>query len=136
MWAFRGLGLLAAGVTWLAVGSATGLEPAGRTVAAIGVLTLRAVGTHPRRTVLGIMIATAFLSMWVSNTATTLMMLPIALSVLALPVGTPPNAIVFGSGTVTIGQMARGGAVLNVVGVLLITLFSRLLGGWALGLQY
>ena len=31
-----------------------------------------------------------------------------------LPVGTPPNAIVFGSGAVTIGQMARGGAVLNV----------------------
>lgn len=53
-----------------------------------------------------------------------------------LPVGTPPNAIVFGSGTVTIGQMARGGAVLNVVGVILITLFSFLLGGWALGLQF
>jgi sodium-dependent dicarboxylate transporter 2/3/5 len=32
------------------------------------------------------MIATGFLSMWVSNTATTLMMLPIGLSVLALVV--------------------------------------------------
>lgn len=53
-----------------------------------------------------------------------------------LPVGTPPNAIVFGSGAVTIGQMARGGAVLNVVGVLLITRMSWLLGGWALGLQF
>jgi sodium-dependent dicarboxylate transporter 2/3/5 len=53
-----------------------------------------------------------------------------------LPVGTPPNAIVFGSGTVTIGQMARGGAVLNVTGIILITLFSWLLGGWALGLQF
>ncbi|MBM6405032.1 SLC13/DASS family transporter [Phycicoccus sp. CSK15P-2] len=52
----------------------------------IALLTLRRVGTHPRRIVLGMMIATAFLSMWVSNTATTLMMLPIALSVLALVV--------------------------------------------------
>ncbi|GAB94870.1 sodium-dependent dicarboxylate transporter 2/3/5 [Kineosphaera limosa] len=53
-----------------------------------------------------------------------------------LPVGTPPNAIVFGSGVVTIGQMARGGAVLNIVGVLLITLFCYLLGGFALGLVF
>lgn len=52
----------------------------------IALLTLRRVGTHPRRVVLGMMIATAFLSMWVSNTATTLMMLPIALSVLTLVV--------------------------------------------------
>lgn len=50
----------------------------------IALLTLRAVGTHPRQIILGMMISTAFLSMWVSNTATTLMMLPIALSVLAL----------------------------------------------------
>ncbi|WP_457966709.1 SLC13 family permease [Arthrobacter sp. D1-29] len=50
----------------------------------IALLTLRRVGTHPRRIILGLMISTAFLSMWVSNTATTLMMLPIALSVLAL----------------------------------------------------
>jgi solute carrier family 13 (sodium-dependent dicarboxylate transporter), member 2/3/5 len=53
-----------------------------------------------------------------------------------LPVGTPPNAIVFGSGTVTIAQMARGGALLNLTGILLITLLSWLLGGWALGLQF
>lgn len=52
----------------------------------IALLTLRQVGTHPRRIVLGMMIATAFLSMWVSNTATTLMMLPIGISVLALVV--------------------------------------------------
>lgn len=52
----------------------------------IALLTLRRVGTHPRRIILGMMISTAFLSMWVSNTATTLMMLPIALSVLTLVV--------------------------------------------------
>ncbi|WP_022707936.1 SLC13 family permease [Paracoccus zeaxanthinifaciens] len=53
-----------------------------------------------------------------------------------LPVGTPPNAIVFGTGTVTIGQMARGGIVLNIVGILLITGLTWLLGGLALGLQF
>lgn len=52
----------------------------------IALLTLRRVGTHPRRIILGLMISTAFLSMWVSNTATTLMMLPIGLSVLTLVV--------------------------------------------------
>ncbi|MXX97855.1 MAG: SLC13/DASS family transporter [Rhodothermaceae bacterium] len=42
------------------------------------------VGTGPRALIAGFMIATAGLSMWVSNTATTLMMLPVALSVIAL----------------------------------------------------
>jgi sodium-dependent dicarboxylate transporter 2/3/5 len=41
-------------------------------------------GTGPRRLIAGFMVATAVLSMWVSNTATTLMMLPIALSVVEL----------------------------------------------------
>lgn len=45
---------------------------------------VRAVGTRPRRVVLGFIIASAFLSMWVSNTATALMMLPIGLSVIDL----------------------------------------------------
>ena len=53
-----------------------------------------------------------------------------------LPVGTPPNAIVFGTGAVTIAQMARGGFVLNLVGIALITGFCYFLGGIALGLQY
>jgi len=39
------------------------------------------VGTSANRLVLGFMIATAFLSMWISNTATTAMMLPIGLAV-------------------------------------------------------
>jgi len=43
---------------------------------------LVAAGGRPRRLVGGFMLATAALSMWISNTATTLMMLPIALSVL------------------------------------------------------
>ncbi len=41
-------------------------------------------GTNANGIILGFMLATGFLSMWISNTATTLMMLPIALSVIGL----------------------------------------------------
>lgn len=43
---------------------------------------VRRIGTAPRRLVLGFMCATAFISMWISNTATTMMMYPIALAVI------------------------------------------------------
>jgi len=46
---------------------------------ALGIMAF--VGTSPSRLVLGFMIATAFLSMWISNTATAAMMLPIAIAV-------------------------------------------------------
>ena len=42
------------------------------------------MGTGEKRLVLGFMIATALISMWVSNTATTIMMLPIGLSVVSM----------------------------------------------------
>lgn len=42
------------------------------------------VGTKPKSIIIGFMISAAFLSMWVSNTATAMMMLPIALSIIAL----------------------------------------------------
>ncbi len=41
------------------------------------------IGDRPRRLVLGFMIATAFLSMWISNTATTMMIMPIGLSIIS-----------------------------------------------------
>jgi sodium-dependent dicarboxylate transporter 2/3/5 len=44
-----------------------------------------------------------------------------------LPVGTPPNAIVFSSGYLHVNQMVRYGFVLNVIGIFLIFLFSILL---------
>lgn len=44
-------------------------------------------GASPSRLILGFMVATAAISMWISNTATTLMMLPIALSVARSVVG-------------------------------------------------
>ena len=78
-------------------------------------------GVGGRRLVLGFMIAAAALSMWISNTATTLMLLPVALAVvdqgdnkklttplllgmayaasvggIGTPVGTPPNVILMG----------------------------------------
>ena len=42
---------------------------------------INTMGTDPTRIVLGFMIATAFLSMWISNTASTMMMLPVAIAV-------------------------------------------------------
>lgn len=42
---------------------------------------LSMVGTEPRRLVFAVMLATAVLSMWISNTATTLMLTPIAVAI-------------------------------------------------------
>lgn len=48
----------------------------------IALHTIRMVGLTPQRIVLGFMLATAFLSMWISNTAATMMMVTIGLAVL------------------------------------------------------
>ncbi len=50
----------------------------------IALRTILIIGTRPANLVGGFMIASAFLSMWVSNTATVVMMLPIAMSVVEL----------------------------------------------------
>ena len=50
----------------------------------LALMVVLAVGTKPKQLVLGFMIATGFMSMWVSNTATAVVMLPIGISVLAL----------------------------------------------------
>jgi len=41
-----------------------------------------------------------------------------------LPMGTPPNAIVFASGHIKLRQMTKAGFVMNIVAIILITLFS------------
>lgn len=41
-----------------------------------------------------------------------------------LPMGTPPNAIVFSSGYIKLGQMVKAGFVMNIIAVILITLFG------------
>ncbi len=47
-----------------------------------------------------------------------------------LPVSTPCNAIVYGSGYVPLGRMIRYGAILDVAGVVVIVAMVRLLGPW------
>jgi len=44
-----------------------------------------------------------------------------------LPMGTPPNAIAFSSGYIKLNQMTKVGFVMNVISVILITLFCWLL---------
>ncbi len=96
----------------------------------------------PFLTIIVVCTALTFLTEFTSNTATTEMALPILASVavaagvhpLALmipatlsascafmmPVATPPNAIVFGSDRIAVGEMARVGIFLNLIGVLVI----------------
>lgn len=44
-----------------------------------------------------------------------------------LPVGTPPNALVYSTGLVPVGAMIRAGVVLNLVSIAVLTLLSRVL---------
>jgi sodium-dependent dicarboxylate transporter 2/3/5 len=50
----------------------------------ISLAIVSAIGVSPKRIILGFMVATAFISMWISNTATASMMLPMALAVGAM----------------------------------------------------
>ncbi len=50
----------------------------------IALTIIKLTGTSPDKVILGFMIATAFMSMWISNTASTVVMLPIAMSVINL----------------------------------------------------
>ena len=107
---------------------------------------------HPIIIIAIIAITMTFLTELTSNTATTEMLLPVlaGLSVtieinpllfmlpatisasmaFMLPVATPPNAIVFGSNKISVMQMARTGFMLNIVGVIVITLITYFWGSW------
>ncbi len=52
-----------------------------------------------------------------------------------LPVATPPNAIVFGSGHIKLGQMVRAGFLLDCVAVVLVPIFTYLVGPAILGVK-
>ncbi len=65
-----------------------------------------------------------------------LLTLPVALAAscaFMLPVATPPNAIVYGSGRISIPQMARAGIALNLLSILLISLVALFLAPAVLG---
>ncbi len=53
-----------------------------------------------------------------------------------MPVGTPPNAIVFGSGRITLPQMAKAGFLLNLIMVPVIIIMLLLLGPLVFDLRF
>jgi sodium-dependent dicarboxylate transporter 2/3/5 len=62
-----------------------------------------------------------------------LMTIPLTLAAscgFMMPVGTPPNAIAYGSGRITVGQMVRAGIWLNLIGIVLILAVSYAIVGW------
>jgi sodium-dependent dicarboxylate transporter 2/3/5 len=59
----------------------------------------------------------------VTETHPLILMIPATLSAscaFMMPVATPPNAIVFGSDRISVGEMARVGIALNLIGALII----------------
>lgn len=106
--------------------------------------------------ILVIMAAIVYLGELASNTAMAAIFLPIAGAValglgsapldLVLPVGlaaslgfmlpvaTPPNAIVYGSGEVSGQHMLKAGAILDVVAIFVVYILALTIGPWMLGL--
>jgi len=143
--------LFGGGLTLAAALRSTGLD------AAIGSALSGLRGLPPTLIVLTVVVGVLVLTELGSNTATTaacvpilgsaapaigvhpaLLMLPagiVASYGFMMPVGTPPNAIVFGSGRLTILQMCRAGFFVNLVGVLVATFLVTRLAGPLLGVD-
>ena len=132
--------------------SGTGLDLAiGRCVSGLGGVG----GLHPLALMVVVCALVVFMSEFVSNTALTATLLPImagaagamhmdptllllatALSASAafmMPAGTPPSAITFSSGYYRIGDMAKAGLAMNLIGVVLVAALVHVAGRWVLG---
>jgi sodium-dependent dicarboxylate transporter 2/3/5 len=135
--------LFGGGLSLAAQVSATGLAHwLGTSLVPLGAFGIAAV-------VVGVVILVIFLTELTSNLATTATLLPV-LAALALelgaspvtitvpvalaascafmlPVATPPNAIVYGAGRLTIPQMAKAGLLLNLFGIILLSAVALML---------
>ena len=115
-------------------------------------------GLLPSTSSLGLLIAATTVATLVSeltsNTASAIIVVPVAISIaqaagvdplepalgatfaaslgFMLPVSTPCNAIVYGSGYIPLARMIRYGLLLDVAGVAVIVVMVRLLGRWIL----
>lgn len=134
---------------------AAGLENNG-VIAWLGQMLASLQGMGEVATVMVIIAVVIILTEFMSNLALTAMFLPIAAALASgfnmnplfitlpatlaascafmLPMSTPPNAIVFGSGHVTIPQMAKAGIALNLVSILLLTLVAFTLLRYVFGM--
>jgi sodium-dependent dicarboxylate transporter 2/3/5 len=97
----------------------------------IAISLIGALGTRPRRLVGGFLLASALVSMWVSNTATALMMLPIALSVAHLLPGGAASARERGSLASALLLAVAYGATTGGMGTLIGTPPNALLAAYA-----
>src|SRR5690606_17964706 len=116
------------------------------------------IGAWPVILVIALMTAVIiFFTELASNSATAAAFLPILASVMIgigenpllvaipvavaascafmLPVATPPNAIVYGSGVMSIPQMARAGFLLNVASVIVVTVVTYTLVAFLFGIE-
>ena len=113
---------------------------------AVGTLFSFMKGSSPLLIILVISAIMIFLTELTSNSSSTVIILPILASLaiatginplylmvpatigasmaFMLPVATPPNAIIFSSGRIKINQMARAGIILNIIMIIVVSLWS------------
>ncbi len=105
-------------------------------------------GTHPLVVIIAVTMLIVFLTEFTSNTASAALLVPVAASIAAnmglpeqvlvliigigascafmMPVGTPPNAIVFGTGLIKQKEMIRAGMYLSLLSIVVISAWAYL----------